>query len=381
MNIFKTLASGSGSINEPNVSAFLGYLLNPKEDHGLGDTFLKKFLEPLLRENDKLDFMRDRNLSIRSNFEIEVLLEQAFKDDSKKDDNESNQIVDIVILCYEKKSQKGKFLAKDIIIQKKEGAGIPKHIFLIENKIKDESVDVKNKQLEKQYKQTIVKLNHLLDITNSEDLVSVIFVTPGGINAITEFENFKKTNNKIHLHLPWHTNNDDYSISKMIKEILEKGTQPIDVCCKHTLQAFWEFIENDFKSTITEELEVKNKDYTLYDFGNDKNLKKNGLVRAVIAKYIDDHKGSTLKDLQKVFPRELSGDRKRDCVIDAQEAIKEVNTPNKNGNTYRYYFIKPEELIELEDKQKVAILDWWDKYNLPIFIEKAEELGYTITEI
>ena len=46
MNIFKTLASGSGSINEPNVSAFLGYLLNPKEDHGLGDAFLKKIFEP-----------------------------------------------------------------------------------------------------------------------------------------------------------------------------------------------------------------------------------------------------------------------------------------------------------------------------------------------
>ena len=56
MNIFKTLASGSGSINEPNVSAFLGYLLNPKEDHGLGDAFLKKFLEPLLDKNDNLNY-------------------------------------------------------------------------------------------------------------------------------------------------------------------------------------------------------------------------------------------------------------------------------------------------------------------------------------
>ena len=114
MNIFKTLASGSGSINEPNVSAFLGYLLNPKEDHGLGDTFLRKFLEPLLEQNKNLDFLKNRNLSIRSNFEMTVLLEQAFKDS----DN-SNQIVDIVILCYEKKSQKGSSLAGEIIKQKK----------------------------------------------------------------------------------------------------------------------------------------------------------------------------------------------------------------------------------------------------------------------
>ena len=40
MNIFKILASGNGTIKEPSVSAFLGYLLNPKEDHGLGDAFL-----------------------------------------------------------------------------------------------------------------------------------------------------------------------------------------------------------------------------------------------------------------------------------------------------------------------------------------------------
>lgn len=33
MNIFKILASGHGSISETNISAFLGYLLNPNEDH------------------------------------------------------------------------------------------------------------------------------------------------------------------------------------------------------------------------------------------------------------------------------------------------------------------------------------------------------------
>jgi hypothetical protein len=45
MNIFKILAQGDGTINEPNVSAFLGYLLDPNEDHGLGSKFLERFLQ------------------------------------------------------------------------------------------------------------------------------------------------------------------------------------------------------------------------------------------------------------------------------------------------------------------------------------------------
>ena len=44
MNIFKVLADGDGSINEANISAFLSFLLNPKNDHGLNDELLKRIL-------------------------------------------------------------------------------------------------------------------------------------------------------------------------------------------------------------------------------------------------------------------------------------------------------------------------------------------------
>ena len=50
MNIFKALCNGKGSINEENTSSFLGYLLNPYEDHGMKDEFLyaiKKHSYPL----------------------------------------------------------------------------------------------------------------------------------------------------------------------------------------------------------------------------------------------------------------------------------------------------------------------------------------------
>ena len=44
MNIFKILSDGDGSIKEPNVSAFLAYLLDPTQSHGLGTKFFEKFV-------------------------------------------------------------------------------------------------------------------------------------------------------------------------------------------------------------------------------------------------------------------------------------------------------------------------------------------------
>ena len=50
MNIFKILASGDGSINEPNISAFFAYLIDPYEGHGLGTKMLQRFLAPLFEK-------------------------------------------------------------------------------------------------------------------------------------------------------------------------------------------------------------------------------------------------------------------------------------------------------------------------------------------
>ena len=44
MNIFKILANGDGKINEANISAFLGYLLDPYQNHSLGYEFLHRFI-------------------------------------------------------------------------------------------------------------------------------------------------------------------------------------------------------------------------------------------------------------------------------------------------------------------------------------------------
>lgn len=45
MNIFSVLSMGKSRLNETSMSAMLGYLLSPYQDHGLGSKFLVSFLE------------------------------------------------------------------------------------------------------------------------------------------------------------------------------------------------------------------------------------------------------------------------------------------------------------------------------------------------
>ena len=87
MNIFKILNNGHGNVSETNVSAFLGYLLNPNEDHGLKDEFLKQLLDQIFNSKEKLEPLFDKkikqnqasfkDLLINEDFIFEVLFEIA----------------------------------------------------------------------------------------------------------------------------------------------------------------------------------------------------------------------------------------------------------------------------------------------------------------
>jgi len=56
MNIFRILSSNDGSINEPNVSSFLAYLLNPRcvGSHDLAPAILLKERISVLKSPDFL---------------------------------------------------------------------------------------------------------------------------------------------------------------------------------------------------------------------------------------------------------------------------------------------------------------------------------------
>jgi hypothetical protein len=264
MNIFKILASGDGSINEPNVSAFLGYLINPKADHGISDELLKRILKNLYDKNNQSalkDFLVDsnkdvRNLSMHSNFEIEILLEQAFKSEHI----EKKEIVDIVILCFEKNIEKKESLAKVILADNNKGD--LKHIFLIENKIKDNAT--REGQLINQAKSSVDALKKILNKSESEieKIISLLFVTPEGDKSALQFSEFERDSKisipKAHVH--WNSENEN-SIMSYLKDILkeeaEGNVEAINEYTKYTIKSFITFIQNNFKSALEEELETE----------------------------------------------------------------------------------------------------------------------------
>ena len=132
MNIFKILSNGSGSIKEPSISAFLGYLLDPNREHGLKDYLLREIIRPLFLSNPEIwkNFQINENvvnLTNDSSFRVEVILEKKVKDNDKKD-----RFIDIVIKFFNKDN------LNDLL-----------GIVCIENKINSGSVS--SNQLEKQF--------------------------------------------------------------------------------------------------------------------------------------------------------------------------------------------------------------------------------------
>ena len=74
MNIFEILSKGKGSINEENISSFLGYLLNPVENHDLDSVFFERFL--------KWIGISDSEIKITNTDSIKINLEYPVQSDS-----------------------------------------------------------------------------------------------------------------------------------------------------------------------------------------------------------------------------------------------------------------------------------------------------------
>lgn len=304
MNIFRILAQGDGSINEPNVSAFLGYLLDPNEDHGLGSIFLERFLQ-LHYNFGKFSYYNDENkeediyidnkpnlkwlientengdikdLSKNGDYEIKVFFEQAFAGTNGK------QIVDIMLIVHEMpKGDKKEQYFKNYVKNHKKLI----HIFLIEVKISDSAAhptnNKKNKegQLIEQAINSRIVLTELLSENKEFDIykdISIIFVTPDildktkseskrGTNAKNAFEELLNLNeSKIEERdftknpkslIYWNSIRDsdgkvlnEDSIEKTIDNILyathKDKVEPIPQYTLDTLRSFSNFIYYDF---------------------------------------------------------------------------------------------------------------------------------------
>lgn len=230
MNIFKVLANGDGSINEANVSAFLGYLLDPKADHALGSEFLKRFLEVISEDEESFE-------ESFYDLDYQIFYEQAFKEE-----NNAKQIVDLVIVGYQTKMDSGKEnLIHDFVANTKN----IRNIYLIENKIRKGALT--KEQLIKQYKSTL----HQLPDEICQNITS-IYLTPDESKYTTEFDAAKtELVNSYQLH--WKSsNNKATTIVAILHGLLNDEVfgkiEPLNEYTLHTIKAFCQFIENDFKS-------------------------------------------------------------------------------------------------------------------------------------
>jgi len=236
MNIFKILANGDGTINEANVSAFLGYLLDPYADHGLGFEFLDKFLTNFFDDEFKT-----------RKYDYEIIFEQAFKEYNNK--KSKKEIVDIIIACFDNQAKEGEKYLHSLLSERR----IIKQIFLLEIKIKG---SLTKDQVKNQYEKSISELKSILTEDRfDEKSVFSIYLTPDDTKFDVEFNTYS---NKISgNHIIWNSKVNEDSVLNLLKEIISDETkgeiEAINEYTKYTIKSFIMFIENDFKSKIKEE--------------------------------------------------------------------------------------------------------------------------------
>lgn len=268
MNIFKILSSGDSKLKEPSVSAFLGFLLDPRESHGLSSKFLEHILKataPKDKDAYKGLFLNDKIKNLSIQFDVEKDLEVIVKNDKV-----GRSDIDILISMFDKK----------------ENSEIPKYIFSIENKINKNAINKERTQLSNQLPGLIEYLEEEYEIKKADNNfphIGIIFLTPEGCNNANEElktlkERIKKEElgNKVSIsHLLWKNKNQDsegdsvYSVlSDLLKQESSGLIEPIHEYTKQTIKAFIQFIESNFKSASDEkdeDEEGKYKKTLIYD--------------------------------------------------------------------------------------------------------------------
>ena len=126
--------------------------------------------------------------------------------------------------------------------------------------------------------------------------------------------------------------------------------------------------KQDVKATVTKA--TASRDNSKYKFNGEDELGKGPLVRAVVAKYVEDNPDTTHKQLKEIFPDTLM---KRFGVFANETEAKKLS-----GNKPRY-FLKPEQMIKIKgQKEPIAICNQWTAALIEPFIKVAKELGYKI---
>ena len=220
MNIFTVLSQGKGRLNEENLSAMLGYLLTPSETHGLGDTFLRPFLNCLASACGNATRYDDM-LNAGKRLRCELFLENPYDVDGRR------RVVDIE-------------LRMSLRVADGESADLEIHRIAIENKVKAQAADTT--QLKDEF------LGILQDLDNDENVgVTMVFLTPPleSIRFQDEYDALDEKTLGRHRKawLRWAGKDDDRShIVALLRLLLvaeaEAQISPLAEYLRHTLKAF-----------------------------------------------------------------------------------------------------------------------------------------------
>lgn len=227
MNIFKSLSNGNGAINEVHVSSFLGYLLDPKQDHGLKSEFLKRFINIEVKEEQGDSY----NCTFRPSLNYDLAnLEYEVK---AKCNNDKNRFIDIIIEI--------------------DGA-----VIAIENKIDKEAVEIA--QLVDEYRG--IRKDH-----NTKKIHFIFLVPEITKKIMTTFKNLKKEQQEDDTAsiVLWE---QIYNIlSEILKDESEGIINPIDNYLKEIIKSFLAYCNT---KTIKDSapFEINGKKFDLIRYSN-----------------------------------------------------------------------------------------------------------------
>lgn len=362
MNIFKILSSYDGSINEPNVSSFLAYLLDPNEDHGISSLLLQSLLEDFIRLNP--EFLKDiqinskiANLSKYSNFNIDIKPEkQVFYD---KDDLKKRRDIDIVIEI----SDNEKIL----------------YSICIENKITDSSIKKSDSQLKEELEG--LEKHYDQEANKSKPQIYLIYLTPK-LSDISK-KTFDDLEYDKKLHVYW--DNDSFSIFEKLSKILNDDSlgliDPLNYQVVYLIKSFLSFIRTNFKSYEEEKeknRERKNYGKPVLDHLNDfaKILKNNkdyeiSYIQKEFAKYVKKESGGVeLNNGTNKIHTLLS------IVNENNRKHYHVNSPNDDKKNIFYYSDPDNKLyVRKFDKNSPGNIDIFFRNNGQDYKIKVSELS------
>ena len=102
---------------------------------------------------------------------------------------------------------------------------------------------------------------------------------------------------------------------------------------------------------------------------------KNKFVHAVVKEYIETHPAVSLKDLKKMFPRDLLGHWDNWELI--EDNISVAKRLRDEGN--RRHFLNEKDILKSGDNIPFVVCSQWDKNNLPNILSIVKQLGWSFS--